>query len=115
MDWTLIAIVGYMAFGLLLMDFMCPCWHPFEKLIGAIIWPISAVIGIVNMIRESRKPNYADNLDVLQIALAVILAEQVIANTLKEKSNAQEVPKAQASLDQASPHEHGGLGQGLPC
>lgn len=47
----MIWILGYLAFGLLLMDYMCPFWHPFEKLIGAVIWPISAVIGITLMVK----------------------------------------------------------------
>lgn len=42
-----LVVMGYLAFGLLLMDFMCPCWHGFEKLLGAFFWPISLIVGIV--------------------------------------------------------------------
>lgn len=70
MNWT-IAILGYLAFGLLLMDFMCPGWHPFEKLIGAVIWPVSAVIGIRVMIKDSRDTRMDDTLLLLEMAMIV--------------------------------------------
>jgi hypothetical protein len=44
-------IIGYLAFGLLLMNYMCPCWPGFERLIGAIVWPISLGIGIYWMVK----------------------------------------------------------------
>ncbi len=44
-------ILGYIAFGLLLMDYMCPCWPFFEKLVGAAIWPVSLGIGIYQLVK----------------------------------------------------------------
>jgi hypothetical protein len=51
MNW-MIAGLAYLVFGLVVMTYMCPCWHPFELLIGAVIWPISIVIGIVVLVKE---------------------------------------------------------------
>ena len=51
MTWWLIGL-GYYFFGLLLMDYMCPCWPMFEKMIGALIWPISLAIGIRITVKE---------------------------------------------------------------
>lgn len=45
-------VLGYLGFGLLLMDYMCPAWPSFEKLAGAVIWPISAGIGIYVFVTE---------------------------------------------------------------
>lgn len=103
--------LAYLCFGLLLMDFMCPCWHPFEKLIGAIIWPISAVIGIVVSLREPPATPMLDNWMVYQIAMTLILAEEA----RKEMERAQKVSQAQAPVDQAAHDEHGRNGQSLPC
>jgi len=35
MNWMMIWGLAYLVFGLLLMTYMCPSWHPFELLIGA--------------------------------------------------------------------------------
>lgn len=48
--WFLLA---HLLFGILLMDYLCPHWHPFEKLVGAMIWPVSLAAGIGLMIRKS--------------------------------------------------------------
>jgi hypothetical protein len=96
MNWT-IAILVYLVFGLLLMTYMCPCWHPFEWLIGAIIWPISAVIGIVVSLRESRSTPMIDNWEVYRIAMVVILAEELAkqaAAKLAEEAKQKAVPSA---------------------
>lgn len=111
MNWMTIAVMGYLAFGLLLMDFMCPCWGPFERLIGAVIWPISAVIGIVVMIKGAKRDSRADDLQILAIGLMIAQAAEAIR---KEQERAKEVPQAQAPVDQAAPHEHRGMGEGLP-
>lgn len=111
MNWMTIAAMAYMAFGLLLMDFMCPWWHPFEKLIGAIIWPISAVIGIVTSIRGASHRDIDVDLLVMELGLIMIAAEAA----RKEMERAKEVPQAQASVDKASHDEHGRAGQGMPC
>lgn len=124
MSWLTIGILGYLVFGLLLMTYMCPCWHPFEWLIGAVIWPIAAVIGIVVSLRESRSTPIIDNWWVYQYAMSVILAEEIAKQAatklveeagIKEKLNAQEVPQAQAPMDQATHDEHRGVGQSMPC
>ena len=86
-----IGILGYLAFGLLLMTYMCPCWHPFEWLIGAIIWPISLVIGIVVLFRGDTRTT--DALLVFQLAFAVILAEQA-ATKLAEEAKPKAAPNA---------------------
>lgn len=51
-------LLGHLVFGFLLMDYLCPNWHPFEKLVGAAIWPVSLAVGIgmmVSGLREDRK------------------------------------------------------------
>jgi hypothetical protein len=53
-------MIGYYVFGLLLMGYMCPLWPLFEILIGAAIWPISLVIGIVVMVRELKRDSISD-------------------------------------------------------
>lgn len=73
MIWITIAVMGYLAIGLLLMDYMCPCWHPFEKLIGAVIWPVSAAIGIYFMVKEVRRPEIDWNAYLALIVLASAL------------------------------------------
>ncbi len=106
----MIAGLVYLVFGLLLMTYMCPCWHPFEWLIGAIIWPIAAVIGIVVMVKEAKRGS-SDDLLVLEVAMFMILAE----NAVKEHLSAKKVSQAQAPVDQAPPDEHRGVGEGMPC
>lgn len=109
----ILAALIYLVFGLLLMTYMCPCWHPFEWLIGAIIWPVAAVIGIVVMIKDAKQgAGFDDRLLVLQVGMLIIMAEEAVR---KEQERAKEVSQAQASVDQAAPDEHGGMGQGLPC
>lgn len=49
---TLGILLAYLVFGLLLMEYMCPFWPFFEKLVGAIIWPVSLAIGIGIMVRK---------------------------------------------------------------
>lgn len=71
---------GYLAFGLLLMGFMCPYWSLFEKLIGAAIWPISLVIGIVIMIREA-KQDRRDEVSFLEIKMLLMMLKASQAET----------------------------------
>ncbi len=80
MIWAL----AYVAFGLLLMSYMCPYWHPFEHLIGALIWPVSAVIGIVVMVRELRRPPDVD-VEFIMLSLAILMAEDQARNRTKCK------------------------------
>lgn len=47
-----LSLLVYFVFGFLLMDYMCPYWPFFEKLVGAAIWPISLAIGIWIEIRR---------------------------------------------------------------
>jgi len=113
MNWMTIAVMGYFAFGLLLMDFMCPCWGPLEKLIGAVIWPISAVIGIWLSIREAKRDAQFDGaLLAFQVGMMLIMADEAVR---KELERAKEVSQAQTPVDQAAPHEHRGMGEGMPC
>lgn len=69
MTWM---VVGYCVFGLLLMNYMCPLWPFFEKLIGALIWPISLVIGIVILIREA-KQDRRNEVSFLEIQMLLIM------------------------------------------
>jgi len=97
MNWMMIWGLAYLVFGLLLMTYMCPSWHPFELLIGAIIWPISAVIGIVVSFRESKATPMLDNLAVYQMAMVIILAEEAAkqaAAKLAEEARQKPVPDA---------------------
>lgn len=85
MIWTL-AIMGYLAVGLLLMSFMCPFWNPLEKMLGAIIWPVSVIIGIFFMIKESRDTRTDD-------LLLLFLLQTTIYAVAKKAENEKEVPK----------------------
>lgn len=66
-------LLGYTVFGLLLMDYMCPGWHPLEKVVGALIWPISAGIGLRVVLRQ-RAPGPSNDLVELQVAMIVSAA-----------------------------------------
>lgn len=93
----ILAALVYLAFGLLLMSYMCPCWHPFELLIGAIIWPISAVIGIIVSLREAKATPMLDNWTVYQMAMVIILAEKAAkqaAAKLAEEAKQKAAPNA---------------------
>lgn len=70
-----IVVMAYLAFGLLLIDFMCPLWHPFEKLLGAVLWPISAAIGIWMFLKSDvRDTRLEEDLLLLHMAMALDLA-----------------------------------------
>lgn len=93
----ILAALIYFVFGFLLMTYMCPCWHPFEWLIGAIIWPISAVIGIIVSLREAKATPMLDNWTVYQMAMVIILAEEAAkqaAAKLAEEAKPKAAPNA---------------------
>lgn len=90
MNWYY-AIAGYMVFGVLLMTYMCPCWHPLEWLIGAVIWPIAAGIGIYMMIQEAGRDNSGRGVDlettlmIMHLVIAIEAAKVEVAKATAPK------------------------------
>lgn len=90
MNWYY-AIAGYMVFGVLLMTYMCPLWHPLEWLIGAVIWPVAAAIGIYMMIQEAGRDSSGRGVDletslmILQIFIAIEKAKVEVAKAAAPK------------------------------
>lgn len=80
MQWILL---GYYAFGLLLMNYMCPCWPVFEKLIAAAIWPVALVIGIWVMVKEGKDTTKDESLWLEITMLRLVLEEDIRARERK--------------------------------
>lgn len=90
MNWYY-AIAGYMVFGVLLMTYMCPFWNPLECLIGAVIWPVVAAIGIYILIKEARRDTGSRGVDletslmIMHLVIAIEAAKVEVAKATAPK------------------------------
>lgn len=81
-----IGLLAYLVVGLLVMDYMCPLWHPLEKLVGAVIWPIAVVIGI-RMLWKERTADARLDADFQILCLAVVIAHLELQKTAERRSS----------------------------
>ena len=77
-------ILGYYTVGLYAMSWAFPYWPFFEKMVGAVVWPVAVVVAIVSAVREARRPPAPDMAFVAAMALVAIAAEEA-ARKLREK------------------------------